>query len=495
MNYSSSKDRKSQLVARDIQSFGTKVVKFMFDGEVVCKNCYMMLHNVTHHDITEARSLLKDDTKFFAEDEFCLSQSTNRPAKKLDFAQNYIREWFLKHCGYASRDNVKNNLPFPPIIAVVYEEFLKDCPSEMKCSLEWFRQAFQKERMNWKTPRHSREIKACSHCYRYCAKLLQLRQRGDIEMYEKTKKEMREHQEIAYKERLAYYEDRESAKREEIVGLIVDFTNPLYFPFLPYRTALKDGLEKLPVGFGSIIDHCPKTDGGGSHFYFLHAMANHDNANSVCCLIFHHLERRKRKNFLLQEKELRIQLDSSSTNKSKLVLKFLSWCIARYKLSSVLMSFLVVGHTGEDVDGVTSAVRNHIRNCGNVFSPDTFFHEKHGSYEEYHCMDFLTTDGEKQIGSRAYSHFLMDFEGMFEKCQLGVGGFTGKTASRTEHSVHCIELSMGNDLNPRIRVKVLRNDPTEIKFSAKKSRKFFLMSSVSIALLISVLLFLYGRVI
>ena len=65
MNYNLSKDRKSQVVARDIQTFGEQARTFMFDGENVCKTCYMTMHNVTHHDITEARSLLKDDTSFF----------------------------------------------------------------------------------------------------------------------------------------------------------------------------------------------------------------------------------------------------------------------------------------------------------------------------------------------------------------------------------------------------------------------------------------------
>lgn len=271
---------KANHVAQDLATLGMS--NYHVEGKKVCLKCYMLVHNVTKYDVENARGIYHQKKAPGTSPKV----QGARPAPKRESCKDFLRNWHRERSIITSRDG-KPFIPFPPMCSMLYEEFTEEGG---KCDRKWFREAFNEERKTWNYPRHKGELKACSRCYKLYALILKARRAQNSEEAERYIKELKEHKEYAYAERLKYCDDREASNHNpNVLCLIVDFTHPLFYPFIPQRTSWKDKFPKLPVGFGCILDHSPEKDGGGTYFALLYGCGGKDNANAVCSLLYDHL--------------------------------------------------------------------------------------------------------------------------------------------------------------------------------------------------------------
>ena len=123
-------------------------------------------------------------------------------------------------------------------------------------------------------------------------------------------------------------------------------------------------------------------------------------------------------------------------------------------------SFLIKGHTGEDVDGATAHLRIAFRGSGDVMSWASAVERFEPVYRTstpptlFHFLDARRTDGWQQTAFNSnLSHFLRDFKSFFARYSNKISGFTAKNVLRTEFSVHAWQHQVGG----LFRVKRLRS--------------------------------------
>jgi hypothetical protein len=186
--------------------------------------------------------------------------------------------------------------------------------------------------------------KACSFCWDTERFVLRLRQRGDAQRAAELEAMLEEHRTLQLLERQVYYSDRAAAARLDSNSdcIIVDFTHPFPLPYLCQRTETRDHVVKMLVGFGALLDHGPVKRGGGTYFYLNLGCGEHDDANAVCSLLFHYLERKHHAGNLRAGVTLNLQMDSGSSNKNWVMICFLAWIQVCNVLFSVVAAFTFI---------------------------------------------------------------------------------------------------------------------------------------------------------
>lgn len=106
-------------------------------------------------------------------------------------------------------------------------------------------------------------------------------------------------------------------------------------------------LHRIPLYIHGFINH-----GKGVRQLWLHHGTFPKNSNLIFSLLIHHLHSVRDKNGSLPKK-LYIQADNASgENKNRWMLAGLCWLVYLGIFKKIVLSFLLVGHTHEDVDQV-----------------------------------------------------------------------------------------------------------------------------------------------
>lgn len=446
-NYEKISKDSTLLVATDLLCSGPR--RFQFLGTSTCAECYCVIHEVTKYRLRQARKLLQTPiNQSYSDSLFGHYPLPQRDALLRNHATEFISKWCHMRRITTSRDGSTNYLPFKPMISLVYYDYVQEEGRDGRspASYEIFRQAFHEEIKNWAFPRYKNEVKACETCWDLYRLILRAQRQGEEENLRKYRSQLAEHQTLAYSERQEYYADRIASKEDNLtLCLIADFTFPFNLFYHHQRTRQTSPLPQIAVGFGALIDHSARENGGGAYYYWNIAASGKDDANTVCSLIYHYLSHKQKNGADFTGKTLKLQLDNGGSNKCLVTLGFCAWVRVHFGFHRVFVSFLIRGHTGEDVDGITASMRIKLRSNFDYFSlssvkdnifPRAFpFSESAPTIFQFldleHGEQWQETDFNKQ-----FDHFLYDFDTFLKGTMNDISGFTGKGADRTEHTIH-----------------------------------------------------------
>lgn len=139
----------------------------------------------------------------------------------------------------------------------------------------------------------------------------------------------------------------------------MDYSNPLSLPtHIPVPKSWMHYGNRLTYCLAGLIDHSQ-----GKHFY-LHPQTNWSkNANVVISILFHHIrERLKACGKDSRPSTLYLQADNcSGENKNKYMFAFLSLLVSLGIFQEIFLSFLLVGHTHEDIDQLFSTAQTKFK--------------------------------------------------------------------------------------------------------------------------------------
>ena len=173
-------------------------------------------------------------------------------------------------------------------------------------------------------------------------------------------------------ERRSYYDRRLLAIKypDDFLSCIVDGSTQRYHncPMLDDHTVLKDASE-----FAQIKQSLTCVHFHGRQTFLFPRMPYHDKGSNwtIQCISSALESLAKSDSDTKLPKTLFLQLDNcSGDNKNKYVFGFFSSLVANGTFNTVVLSFLVVGHTHEDVDQLFSTIGAHLKKFGSLTLSD-----------------------------------------------------------------------------------------------------------------------------
>eukprot|EP01103_Thecamoeba_quadrilineata_P019099 TRINITY_DN75_c0_g1_i3.p1 TRINITY_DN75_c0_g1~~TRINITY_DN75_c0_g1_i3.p1 ORF type:complete len:751 (-),score=109.78 TRINITY_DN75_c0_g1_i3:31-2283(-) len=160
-----------------------------------------------------------------------------------------------------------------------------------------------------------------------------------------------DHTKLHRAERLAYHQRRDQSFKDpsEILSMIIDASSPM---FLPHVAPFPKGFcraERLKVMIYGLINHSIRK----KFLYLLLPTWDQQGPNLTLTILFHQLLQMKSEGRL--PKQFFLQLDNCyKENKNKYLFGALAFLVHIGWFDSVQISFLIAGHTHEDVDQLFS---------------------------------------------------------------------------------------------------------------------------------------------
>lgn len=212
----------------------------------------------------------------------------------------------------------------------------------------------------------------CGDCVRLNAKVVAAMKLGDKVAIEEAKRERRDHIDATRQERLAYYRRRELGRdpTDDSVSIILDkmdsdkTTSPWFGRAPSWWSSLKKAALQLHV-LGVIVHARPNL----SFLYVVNDSVKGDANLNIEGL-------RGTLNALTSmPRTLYIQADNASDNKCWTMIAFLAMLVFHGYVADVYLSFLIVGHTHEDIDQLFSVISRFFKRLGSVLTPQRFMAE------------------------------------------------------------------------------------------------------------------------
>jgi len=205
-----------------------------------------------------------------------------------------------------------------------------------------------------KLPKNSR-LGKCSVCIKFAQQRLRAKSPLEAAQFASARTQ---HLTLSSAERLSYKDRCHQAKSRPSVymSLIIDYSNPLPLPtHSPVPKAWMHYGNRFTMVLGGLIDHSH-----GKHL-FLHPQPFWPkDANLVISTLFHHIRARLLTNTTPNTRPsvLYLQADNcAAENKNVYMLAFLSLLVSLDVFQEVYLSFLLVGHTHEDIDQLFSTAQ------------------------------------------------------------------------------------------------------------------------------------------
>lgn len=168
---------------------------------------------------------------------------------------------------------------------------------------------------------------------------------------------------------------------DQHLSMIIDAMDQskTYLPVV-LRRAKNDSVEFLKQKLMGVLVH-----GHGSYVYVLHPPVKSGANFTIECIwrTLLKLETKYRDDKVAWPKSLMLQLDNASDNKSYSILAFCSYLVERGVFGEIKLSYLIVGHTHEDIDQFFSVISQHFASLrrGVVVSFENFQQEVISSFK------------------------------------------------------------------------------------------------------------------
>jgi hypothetical protein len=197
----------------------------------------------------------------------------------------------------------------------------------------------------------------CDTCDRFSE---QLKKKLDPIAKDQVELELRTHIQEERLEREQYYIARAKAadRSDKYLSIIIDSMDQkkTCVPYFLNPPKCLGSDYFLKTKLTSAIVH-----GHGTYHFWSSPEIKHDTNLSLECL---------RRTLLKYQQEKRglppvlyLQLDNAPDNKSKRFLAFIGYLIEKKVFKKIKVSYLIVGHTHEDIDSLFSAISRYFKNC------------------------------------------------------------------------------------------------------------------------------------
>ena len=218
-------------------------------------------------------------------------------------------------------------------------------------------------------------------CADYAAKLKLVSNAAD---YADIRKGRDDHLGLQREQRMIYYEHRHAGMMysDKCISIIIDAMDQskTYLPVV-MRRAKNDNVDFLKQKLMGVLVH-----GHGAYVYVLHPpVASGANFTLECIWrTLMKLDKKYKEEEVAWPKTLMLQLDNASDNKSYSILAFCSYLVERGVFGEIVLSYLMVGHTHEDIDQFFSVISQHFSSLGRgaVISFQDFQTEVVGSFKQ-----------------------------------------------------------------------------------------------------------------
>ncbi len=229
------------------------------------------------------------------------------------------------------------------------------------------------------------DIPRCSTCFDLGKKVNTAARSQDIRLRDLLRAQLSDHKNLASSERAVYHDKQAESVQypDSILSLILDGSHGACVPWMRQPPGRLTALTRVPFTIFSHINHGHNK----THFYIVHALWPHD-PNMFITMLHLRLLSLLDSGHKLGQPTLYLQLDNCvRENKNKYVFAYLSYLIYKggmleeqtllntcFQLANatskvfrdIFVSFLVVGHTHEDVDQRHSSFWRWF-NCRSVF--------------------------------------------------------------------------------------------------------------------------------
>lgn len=446
LHHLSSQDRRITL-ARILVHFEDH--KYQIRGIPCCRSCFQHVHGVTKFHVEAALELLhhgcKPDRRHHLDMADRAARHLGRPVVITYAMGRFMDSWLARHTMINARDG-RRHLGFQPIGRWLYDDFVRE--SSVGGSYHQFLLVFDKKMASVSVPRGKLDLKACSRCFQLMARYRSAAQAGDGTRMERIRAEMELHQQYQYGERDHLHElrDASAAAPSELLFVVLDATYPVNMPSITQDSDFKRSTPKLALAPMALINHARRNKpGGGKEVFFYVAGNGKDGANENISYLHHHLlhlgDGERARKFVLQ-------LDSGSGGKNKFMIAYLAYAVTVLRwFDEVNVFFLIAGHTGEDVDGMTAKFRLPLRKGTPCVSGadlasrwGRFFPNPDTQPQVSFFFDAKRCDGSlwsPMPNGQAVLSIMQDWKAFFVPHLNYLSGYTDKNATMTEASIHC----------------------------------------------------------
>jgi hypothetical protein len=321
---------------------------------------------------------------------------------KLTWIGSWLRDQEKSASDYMPTSDGVTRLPFFNATAAwcTYRALLRELKQfHLLPSYSWFCECKQAdpslERLRYM--RKTGTLGKCDKCGLYELELAKV-QPSDDEAREALYMKYRGHLILQQMERLGYYQRRFLAVRYPRLFLsgILDGANQANFELPAIDRHLKSQSRKLRLKQGLVGVHF---HGLGTYFYPLDstiACGSRQTCHALSDALAHVATSAYRDSEL--PKTLFLQLDNcGSDNKNRFFFGFLSSLVANGTFDTIVCSFLIVGHTHEDIDQIFSVITSYMK--GKVYLTFADFDET--LRNAYHSSSPTETDNNR-AGNNVY---------------------------------------------------------------------------------------------
>lgn len=384
-----SQESRSSIVFHKCQSMlctgdGKEEFQFFSHGREVCRHTFLLANPISDAQLFKLQARIRAgclQAHNKHESELQLSSSQREPIKLLG-----IIGWYQ---GYAS--TVGDYMPDEQEIIVPRRE-RKDEFEEYEAALTPYHAKYDyfcrtvREAEELSHIRRARQLvnfQGCTRCVDLNARVTHALKAGNRQAAEAAKAARVRHIRETRDERLAYYRRREKARdpSESCVSIILDkcdsnkTTSPWFAqsPGAWWSEARKECLSQHLLGV--IVHSRPNRS-------FLYTV--NDSIRGDANLNVEGLRRTLASMYseTPMPRTLYVQGDNASDNKGWTVIVFLAMLVFHGYTKEAFLSFLIVGHTHEDIDQLFSVISRYFRKLRKVATPQQFLFEVAASLHE-----------------------------------------------------------------------------------------------------------------
>ena len=382
--------RKAALVSqlREAYNRETNEWKLVVRGRSVCRHVFELYYPISTGQLTNIQKMIihgLDEREGGDSDEVEAEANPRDPlgcgGKKATAVAGWLLGFFEEigdRVGCLAEGSNEDTLIIPRMEKkMVWEEY-KAAEGEDAASESLFMQTWRTHPLlaHVQMARKIRNFQLCTTCHRINEGITAAHKAHKTTELEKWRKIRREHHSLQRGERLSYYKRRREAASdlsgEEYLSIILDKWDSAKttVPFWAREPSFLGAQEKhqmLQQHVLGVIVH------GQPHTYYLYTFNDNlkgdanMNIEGIRRTLLKHLEGGRH-----MPRILYVQADNASDNKNFAMIAFLALLVFHGYVEEVQLSFLIVGHTHEDIDQFFSVLTKHLMNLKVVKTPQAF---------------------------------------------------------------------------------------------------------------------------
>ena len=367
---------------KSTQSWNYRIITKGAHDRRVCRHVYLLAYPRASWTLNSIQNDIKKERLYF--DAMDAESGSSALGQSLGVKKAAVIGWFLQYAaevGDEMPDDDKKSLVIPRLEwSHIYAEYAESESIDVRASPQYFQQVIYSA-PELKHIRRACRLKGtfniCTTCLQYTMEICAALKAHDRITLVKVRAERQQHLDEQRAERIHYYQIRAqarllSAQSTTMLSLILDKwdSNKTMVPFFTREPksgwSANDSMNRLRSHVLGFIVH------GSPNEHFLYSF--NDTLRGDGNLNIEGLHRTLVKHCGAQPlpRTLYIQADNASDNKNHAVLLFCGLLICHKYVESVQISFLLVGHTHEDIDQLFSSLSRYIKSKMAIMDPIQF---------------------------------------------------------------------------------------------------------------------------